>query len=300
MKKRVLITGVSGMLGDDIRHELSLLESYAVFGIDKSMKKSQSDIPVMEGDLTDVGFVQRSLNEIKPNIIIHCAALVDVDFCESHQEAAFKLHVESTKCLARYNSEKTLFIYISTDSVFDGFRGNYTENDIAKPLNYYAHSKYEGEIAALSANTNSIIIRTNIYGVHNPIGKSLVEWALTELSRGNEIKGFVDTIFNPVFTTQLSRVLIHQLFQSKVRGVLNVVSDTIISKYHFLIELARLFSYPLSLIGEGYSKEINFKAPRPQNTSLDAGYFKKLFSFVPELKTGLVELKEKWNQISKN
>ena len=193
------------MLGKTIVDEFLRCGRFEVFGINRSVN-IHSKINEYVCDLGDDESVKKTLNLVKPDMIIHCAANVDIDFCEKNKEAAYKVNAEATRLLASYQPQKTKFIYISTDAVFDGLLGNYNEKDITSPLNYYARTKLLGEQFVQEENPASIIIRTNIYGFHRPVpGRSLVEWALSSLSKGDQITGFCDVCFNPVYTRQLKK-----------------------------------------------------------------------------------------------
>jgi len=164
MKKlNVLITGSNGMLGKDIVYILSSTGKFNIHGINRTMNV-KSKIKEYICDLTNFNMLKSILKEINPDIIIHCAANVNVDSCESDKNYAYKINTESVKILASYNPSKSKFIYISTDSVFNGMNEDYKEEDMPDPLNYYAFTKLKGEKLALLENPRAIVIRTNIYG----------------------------------------------------------------------------------------------------------------------------------------
>jgi len=296
--KRVLITGSSGMLGKDIAEEFSRSDDFDVFGFDKQVNAAMSERNQVIGDLTDFGFLTKSLNQIKPEVVIHCAAIVSIDKCEKDRALADALHREATMVLASYDSDDTRIIYISTDSVFDGSKGNYTEEDVPNPLNYYALSKLEGERAALKQNAMAVVLRTNIYGFHVSGGNSFAEWIIGSLSKGISINGFSDIIFNAIYTKQLARIIKNLVAKSDYRGILNVAGNEYISKYNFMIELAKVFNFSTDLIVESSSNEIKFSIPRPQDTTLNISKLKRLV-WIPELAAGLEELKQDYEKRGK-
>ncbi|AKN33924.1 dTDP-4-dehydrorhamnose reductase [Clostridium carboxidivorans P7] len=287
--KKILITGSNGMLGKDLTSLFSKNDNFEVFGINRSNDINLKDDHYFVCDITDFEELNNILKYINPEIIIHCAANVNVDGCEKDKNYAYKLNSESTKILSSYKSEKTKFIYISTDSIFNGETGNYKEDDKANPLNYYAFSKFEGENFALLQNKNAIIIRTNIYGFHKPYGSSLVEWALKNLKSENKISGFNDVYFNPIYTGQLGKIVM-KLIQIDYKGIIHTGCENFINKYEFLIRIAQKFGLNNELIDESSVDSINFSARRPKNTTLNITKLKGLIDFTITLEDGLNQL----------
>jgi dTDP-4-dehydrorhamnose reductase len=288
--QKILVTGSSGMLGKDIVSEFS--NDYEVFGISRTQSKILNNNREFLGDLTDKNFLKKVLEKINPDIIVHCAAFVNVDKCEENKEYVKLLHVDASEQLASFNPNAK-FIYISTDSVFDGAVGNYKENSIVNPLNYYAQTKYQGELKVLACNKNSLIARTNIYGFHIPIGNSLFEWAINKLKNNENINAFNDVFFNPVYTKQLARIIKEILSKDNLSGILNIASKDFISKYEFIRLIAEVFSFNRNLINPVSVDTINnLSAKRPKNMTLNVSKLESFISNVPVIKDGLKELKK--------
>ncbi len=264
-KIRALITGSSGMLGKDLFFEFEK-RGFFVIGVDKEVHPEIPQDLQEIGDLSDEEFTKSVLQKIRPHLIIHCAAIVNLTLCEENKELANKLHTEVTKWLAQYNTNKTKIIYISTDSVFDGKKGNYQENDIPNPLNYYAQSKLSGERSAM-LNPNHIVIRTNIFGFNLPLRNSLAEWAIKNLENNVQIKGFDDVYFNAIYTKQLGDI-IYQLVKKEFTGLINLASKKFISKFEFLSYLAKKLGYSERLVNKSLIENAIFEIARPLNTTL--------------------------------
>lgn len=297
MKQKIVITGDSGMLGRDIVDVFIEDKKYQVFGISRKVVTEKDNFTSIDLDLTDIRALKKTLEEIEPDVIIHCAAVVDVDFCEKNRKATDKLHIKATGVLASYQTNKSKFIYISTDSVFDGKNGDYKESDSPHPLNYYASSKLKGEKAALKINPNSLIIRTNIYGFHVPKGNSLAEWALDNFKQNKKINGFNDVYFNPVYTWQLAKIIKTIVEGGKIKGILNIVSDKSVSKYDFLCLLAKAFYNKQNLVNSISVDELKFIAKRPKNTVLNINKLKKIIKNVPTVAQGIREMKKDYIKI---
>ncbi|BEP30190.1 SDR family oxidoreductase [Helicovermis profundi] len=263
-RKKILITGSNGMLGKDIVDCMLLNKKYEVFGMNRTRDDNLDKIHSVICDITDENLLYEKLNEVKPDIIIHCAANVDVEYCELNKKIAYNLNLQSTENLMKYKDAK--IIYISTDSVFDGIKGEYLEGSLKNPINYYAFTKSEGEEFVLKRN-NSIVIRTNLYGFHKPIKTSLAEWIITNFEKNNTIIGFNDVVFNPVYTVQLARA-IKKMIEIDFKGVIHVGSSEKISKYEFLKKIARSLKIDEKYVLSKSISFIKFHAKRPKNTSL--------------------------------
>jgi len=265
--KRILITGGTGMLGADVFSTFGNTPGYEVYSV--SRMASGNNKNHLTGDLTDAEKLKVMLRDLQPEIIIHCAAQVNVNACETDKEYADAIHVKATENLAKYSSAKQ-FIYISTDSVFDGQRGNYSETDVTNPLNYYALTKLRGEEAAARFARHYAIIRTNIIGFHQPIQGSLFEWAYKSLSSNTKIKGFDNVMFNPMYCAILAEKLVQFLGRDFPSGIYNFGASDAISKYEFLRRIAGKFNFDETLItAEKLVNDPEKGAIRPLNTSLN-------------------------------
>ena len=284
---KILVLGASGMLGKDITYFFSKQKGYETFAISRNKNNilPYDNIKVINIDITKDIIFTETLKKIKPDIIVHSAAVANVDACEEDQDYAMLLHGGIIKTIAR-EVPNTMLIYISTDSVFDGISGNYTEEDVPNPLNKYALSKYQGELNALNLMKKHMIIRTNIFGYHLFNQTSLSEWAFDNFRQNNPIIGYSDFFFNPVYTGELATI-IFKLIQIEFNGIINIASDAFISKHFFLVELATKFGFNKNLVIEEPFSMINFKALRPYNTTLNTLFLKETIGYVPNLFFGL-------------
>jgi dTDP-4-dehydrorhamnose reductase len=288
---RILVIGATGMLGKDFVSFFSKLNGYEVYAIsrNKSFVLPYSNIKIIHIDVTDSELFSSCIKEIDPQIIIHSAALTNIDACEENKDYALWLHSNIIKVIS-LTCPKAKFVYISTDSVFNGYEGNYSENDIPDPLNYYATTKYLGEKNTSALMNDYIIVRTNIYGYHLFEQPSLSEWALSNLKKGQTCTGFTDVFFNPVYTGQLTTI-VKKLIDINYQGIINLSSDTFVSKYQFLKMVAEHFGYdPNLILGKPFDSRI-FKAPRSNNTTLNTSLLKEAIGFVPNLSEGIALFK---------
>ena len=150
------------MLGNNIAYYFK--DKYEILGLYNSHPVVINGIRTEKCDISHKDSIKRIIHEFSPSIIIHCASLTNVDKCEIEKDATEKINVLSTKYLVECVDNKDIkLIYISTDAVYDGVRGDFSENDKVNPLNYYGQSKYEGELE-IAKKENFLIFRTNIFG----------------------------------------------------------------------------------------------------------------------------------------
>ncbi|GEM_PF-75042 len=296
MNKKLLITGVSGMLGFCLARNLSnnLKNNYDVYGTFNRNLVSIEGCAIYRVDLSQRSEVEMLLQEITPDIIVHCAALTNVDLCEENHELSDAVTVASTSYLQSYckkNSKK--LIYISTDAVYEGDSGNYSESDLPKPSNYYAQSKLKAE-KIVRVLPDSLILRVNIFGISPPgHGTTLFEFFYSNLLQGKEIPGFTDVIFNPICIECLPGI-ISEGIDNSIAGVFNIGSLGQISKYDMGVEIADYFGFDRSLIKKSVSADFTFKAHRPTNTTMDIAKAQSRFTHrFKDIKTNIRSLSEK-------
>ena len=213
-------------------------------------------------DLLKYEKLKTEVTKIKPNIIIHCSGLTNVEECELNYQKAYDQNALVTEYIARLCKDKIKLIYISTDQIY-GSDNNYIESiKDYKPLNNYGKTKLEGEKKVLQFCKNHIIIRTNIFGWNVKKGRlSSAEWMYDQLKKHKEITLFSDYYFMPIYTVNLG-LIIQKLFDSKFNGNINIGSSLACSKYEFGKFLAKKTNYDSKLILKGSLSKYPFRASR--------------------------------------
>jgi len=299
MKKRILITGISGLLGNSLAY--CLKDSYDVLGVYHSNKVDIDGVKAVCADLTSGDGLSKIVDEYNPDVVIHCAAQANVDVCENYPLEAEKINVFGTQYLVQnIHNDKTKFIYISTDLVYDGEKGNFSEDDGVGPLNVYGKSKREAEEESLRRE-NSLVVRTNFFGCKLYGNRlSIAEWVIHELSKNNEINGFTDCYFSSIYTFELARLL-DLAIQKDLKGTYNLASSTAISKYEFLVKIANKLGLNADLIKPITVDEFGLDAKRSKNLHLNVDKLAKALStdipsidqsiehFVEDYKNGIPE-----------
>ncbi len=244
-KTRLLITGVSGLLGNNLAYYFK--DKYEILGLYNTHPVIINGIRTEECDITSKDSIKKIIHEFNPSIILHCASLTNVDQCETEKDATEKINVLSTKYLVNcIDNKDTKLIYISTDAVYDGIKGNFSENDNINPLNYYGLSKYKGELE-IAKKENSLVFRTNIFGWNIQDKESLGEWIFSELKANRTINGFKDASFSSIYTLEFARI-IDIAIQSDLSGIYNCGSTDTCTKYEFAIKIADCFGLDKTLI----------------------------------------------------
>jgi dTDP-4-dehydrorhamnose reductase len=292
---RILITGSSGLLGLNLA--LDAMSSHQVIGVDRD-KLASVPFELINADLLVPDAVRRVLVESKPEAVIHCAALANVDACETNPELAYQMNADLPARLADACArQKVRLIHISTDAVFDGQKdGVYAESDAPNPQGVYAQTKLEGERAVLRVNPMAVVARVNFYGWSLSGKRSLSEFFVNNLGSGKSVNGFTDVIFCPMLVNHLGRLLIAMLEQG-LRGLYHVVGPQALSKYQFGIEIARKFGLKESLISPQSVDKSGLTARRSHNLRLSTDKLSTDLNLtLPTFSTGLDEYYTQYQQ----
>ncbi len=283
---RVLITGASGLLGLNLALDLGRV--HEVIGVDRT-KLLSAPFRVIQADLLEKDSIARVIDEAWPQAIIHCAAMADVDLCESSPDLAHRTNAELPGRLAEVCARnKIRLIHISTDAVFGGDkRGAYVETDAPDPQGIYAITKLEGERRVLQAYADATVARVNFYGWSLTGKRSLAEFFVDRLSKGTTINGFTDVTFCPLFAGHLGGILITMLSRP-LPGVYHAVGPQAMTKYQFGVEIARRFGLPERLISPQSINKSSLTARRSHNLWLSIDRLSTALQLqLPDFSTGL-------------
>jgi dTDP-4-dehydrorhamnose reductase len=263
---RILVTGASGLLGINLALEAS--REHRVIGLVNGNRLQTDAFTVIQGDLLVPGTAERLLEETRPDWVIHCAALANLDACEADPAQAQQLNTEVPRKLAQIVARGgARLLHVSTDAVFDGQRGDYTETDQPNPIGVYSRTKLEGELAVLEANPRAIVARVNLFGFSLGGKRSLSEFFLYNLQAGKPMMGFTDVFFCPLLANDLAWLFLSMLDQG-LSGLYHVVSSESLSKYAFGVRLARRFGLDENLIQPVSVTQSGLKAARAPNLHL--------------------------------
>ncbi len=282
-----LVTGVSGLLGLNFALAVDG-KKHQVTGVANTLPMAWASFKNVQAELTQAGVIERLIEEHKPDVILHCAAIANVDLCESEPDQAKIVNTDLPGSIAEACLRHSIkMIQISTDAVFDGVKGNYQEDDPTNPLSVYAQTKRDGENAVLSANPDALVARVNFYGWSATGNRSLAEVFFNNLQAGNQMNGFTDVIFCPMNILDLSDLLV-EATDLQLKGIYHMVGAEPMSKYQFGVRIAEKFGFDPALINPVSVKDGNLKAARSPNLSLSTVKLQKALGHdLPAFDAGL-------------
>ncbi len=292
---RLLITGASGLLGLNVALEAA--RKHEVIGI---TRKALSGTPfaVLQSDMTSPGSVDVIFERVRPEAVIHCAAIADVDLCEREPALARQTNAELPARIAEACLRwRARLVHISTDAVFDGTKaGCYTEMDAPNPTGTYAISKLQGEQAVRSLDPFAIVARVNFYGWSLTGNRSLAEFFFGNLSQGHSVSGFTDVTFCPMLANHVG-ILLLQMLEAGLHGLYHVVGPDALTKFQFGVELAREFGLDERQIQPFSVDRSALVARRAHNLWLSTAKLSTdLGMRLPEFSTGLSQFHEQYRQ----
>ncbi|MDK2876587.1 MAG: dTDP-4-dehydrorhamnose reductase [Archaeoglobaceae archaeon] len=262
---RVLITGASGLLGSKIA-EIAVNQGCEVYSAYKD-HYPEYGFPV-KIDLTDKASCEKAFEIAKPEVVIHSAALTNVDLCEKEKELAWRINVEGTKIVSNLCRNRFL-IFVSTDYVFDGERGFYSEEDKPNPINYYGYTKLLAEKAVKELENYAIVRTSVIFGSKPASGKTnFALWVIENLKNERKISVVTDQINSPTLNKNLAEMIL-EIAERNLKGIYHLAGASAVSRYNFARLIAKEFDLNAELIEPATSDKINWIAKRPRNTSLN-------------------------------
>jgi len=264
----LLVTGASGLLGSKIV-EIAVARGYEVYSAYNEHYPLLGE-PV-KLDVTNRVNVRRVIEGIKPQVIVHAAAMTDVDKCELEKNLALKVNYEGTVNVARVaKSVGAFLIYVSTDYVFKGDKGFYKEEDVTEPVNFYGYSKLKGEDAVRDICDVFCIARTSVlYGSRPARGKvNFVLWLIEKLRKGESVRIVSDQFISPTLNTNLAEMLL-EVADRELTGVYHLAGASRVSRLDLAFELAEVFDLNKRLIHSVKMDDMNWVAKRPRDSSLD-------------------------------
>jgi len=301
---RLLVIGGSGLLGFKVAQ--LAMEEFEIFATYNFRPVELDGCDSFKLDKTDRNGTLALLKKIRPDVVIDTAALHNVDYCETHQEEAWKVNVDGTRNVAdACRDVKAKMVFISTDYVFDGKKGIYKEGDTPHPLHYYAKTKVEGENVVKSAGINYAIARPSVIygwnpselaGLRSSSGKSVnfVIWVIDKLKRKEEISIVTDQYSSPTLADNLAEVLL-VLSKSEKQGIYHTAGKTCLSRFNFAKKIAEVFDLDGKLVKPVTSDKFKQIAERPKRCCLNVSKAEKELDVrFLSVEEGLTLMKEQW------
>ncbi|MBK5285707.1 MAG: SDR family oxidoreductase [Bacteroidia bacterium] len=276
-KKKILVTGSNGLLGQKLVYLLREKEDIFLIATSKGENRlnEKSDYVYESVDITDKNKLEKIVSDYSPDCIINTAAMTNVDACETKRKECIEINVESVETLVNVITKRqalnskhlTQLVHLSTDFVFDGTGGPYTEEDKPNPLSFYAQSKYDSEKIIQQSSIPWTIIRTIIiYGLSENMSRmNLVLWVLKSLSKSERIRVVNDQFRSPTLAEDLATACLSAALKNRT-GIYHVSGSETKSILELAYEVADFFHLDKSLIEPVSSAELKQPARRPQRT----------------------------------
>lgn len=268
--KKILVTGANGLLGQAIS---KVFEEESDFDLlltsieDKSFVRSKYQYQKL--DITNRNEIREIVNSFTPEVIINCAAFTDVDKCETEKLLCWKLNVDAVKNLIlAARPRKIKLVHYSTDYIFDGKNGPYSEDAIPSPISFYGRSKLASENAIFASGINFLIIRTMVlFGRAENIKSNFALWLIDKLRNREPVYIADDMYGNSTHVSDLAYGTLKAI-EKDVSGVYNIAGADIKSRYEFAIILCEVFGFDKRLVHRVKTKDLNLLAHRPLKSGL--------------------------------
>lgn len=280
MRQKIFIVGSSGFLGSEIVKQLKKIKNIKILYLRRNSKFK---------DFTDKKNIKNILGKLTPNIVINCAAMIDVDKCEKDKKDCKKTNVDLVKNLSEYSILKKIYlVHISTDQIYNAPGKKFSKESKVKILNYYSKTKFIAEKYVNAAE--GLVLRVNFFGKNIKRKKGFVNWLMKMNRESKKINLFDNIYFNPLHVSTLARIIIKILYLKKY-GVYNLGSLDNITKYEFAKKISQALNLKLNYNKKKYSSHL-LTAKRPLNMSMNTFKFRKTFNInLPKVEDEIIKVK---------
>jgi dTDP-4-dehydrorhamnose reductase len=295
---KILITGANGLLGQHLIQEL-LHQQFTVVATSKGPSRlpfePSDQFSYRTLDITDELNLESVMEEERPDVVVHAAAMTQVDECEKNPDLCEKVNVYgTTQLLVDAEAHSKYIIYLSTDFVFDGLNGLYREDDDLRPINFYGFTKMQAEAIMHTSEIPWAIVRTClVYG--NPLQgtrSNIVNWVRESLQEGEPIKVVSDQLRTPTYVGDLAKGIV-EMIKRKATGIYHLSGKEQLSPYQMALKTADHFSLDKSLITEVTADTFTQPAKRPPSTGFNISKAEKELSYKPmSFEEGLKQMGE--------
>ena len=281
---KLLITGANGLLGQKIVTLTEGLSNLQVIATSRGKNRNpKGRYAYRHLDVTDNQAVYDLLKKELPDVIINCAAMTQVDQCETDRENCWSQNVTAVAHLVEgCDAINAFLIHLSTDFIFDGLDGPYTEEATPNPLSYYGESKWAAENLLTNSPINLAIVRTVlVYGIAHDMSRSnLILWVKDNLEQGNKIRAINDQWRTPTLAEDLAAGC-WAIAQQSATGIFNVSGKDLLTPYDMAIQTATFFGLDESLIEEVDGTVFTQPAKRPAKTGFILEKAQRVLDYAP-------------------
>lgn len=303
MSKKILITGSNGLLGQKLTKLLLAKKEYHLIATSRGSNRISSypDLDYHSLDITNEEEVFAICRELKPDIIVNTAAMTQVDDCESQQALCRKLNVEAVSFLVKACEQFNIhLVHVSTDFIFDGLNGPYTEEDEPNPVSYYGQSKLDAEKIVKDSTISWSIARTVlVYGITEKMSRSnIILWVKKSLEEQKDIQVVNDQWRTPTLAEDLAMGCF-LLADQRAQGVFNISGKEMLTPYDIALETADFFKLDKQYIHETDGSKFTQAAKRPPKTGFDISKARRELGYEPHsFREGIGVLARQMNEQS--
>lgn len=266
--KKLLVTGASGFLGWHVCQAAK--QTWKITGTAFSHQRNIAGANFVKIDLTDFEAVKKIFQEIRPDAVIHIAAKSDPNFCQTHRVESRKINVDASVNLAGLCADYRIpGVFTSTDLVFNGLNAPYREGDTVCPVSVYGEQKVLAEEGMMKRHPMTAICRLSLmFGIPGPGSSSFIQPMIEVMSKGQELRLFIDEFRTPVSVTAAVAGIFLSL--EKVHGLVHIGGRERVSRYEFGKLLMNIFNISSARLIPTRQKDLMMAAPRPPDVSLDS------------------------------
>lgn len=306
MKKTIILTGANGLLGQKLVHLLTQRADVDLV----ATARGHNRLPFSDGysyqsmDITDRQQVLNVVENVRPNVVIHTAAMTDVDKCEVEKDACWAQNVQAVEHLIdACRSINAFLLHVSTDFIFDGAAGPYDETAEPNPISFYGWSKYAAERTIIHASLTGAPLRWAIartvlvYGIAHDMSRSnIILWVKKSLEEGKTIKVVTDQWRSPTLAEDLA-VGCSLIADKEAEGIFNISGREVLTPYEMAIRTADYFGLDKSLITQADASTFTQVARRPPRTGFILDKARTVLNYAPRsFEEGIAELASQLGQ----
>lgn len=283
---KILITGANGLLGQKL---VSLIvnggehQLIATARGENRLPFDQNKYTYDTLDITNEAQVKAVIAKHKPDVVIHTAAMTNVDQCETEKEACWDLNVNAVQYMVKAcETNNSFLVHLSTDFIFDGEAGPYDEEATANPISYYGESKLAAEHIITQSKLNWSIVRTVlVYGIaHDMSRTNIILWVKKSLEEGKEIKVVDDQLRSPTLAEDLAQGCL-LIAEQRAKGIFNICGMDLLNPYEMAIKTANYFNLSTATMQKADSSTFTQTAKRPPKTGLLIEKARKVLGYKP-------------------
>ena len=283
---KILVTGANGLLGQKLVRLITERDAHELVATARGENRLPFDAnsyTFSSLDVTNEEEVLEVISTFKPEVVIHTAAMTNVDQCEVEKEACREANVEAVRHMVKACRQVNAFlIHLSTDFIFDGKEGPYDEKADPNPISYYGESKLAAENLVTNSDLDWAIVRTVlVYGIAHDMSRSnIILWVKKSLEEGKEIKVVDDQLRSPTLAEDLAMGCL-LIAEKKAKGVFNICGKDLLTPYEMAVKTANYFHLDQATMERADASTFQQTAKRPPKTGLLIDKARKELGYEP-------------------